>query len=300
MRPAVASRSAAVMAWRRCRDIGLDQQERGNMEVGGLVGIAVAIVFGIFFARRRPAATRGAKIVQSVVIVAVAAIAAAAGSLGAKYLTHYTGTPSQSDIDQTVRAVLQYPLLGVVVEDYPELKSKLRETVEAEIRNPAKDGPNRMNQFGADVRKRYITPMLLKADDDAARKAANADAVLVVQLQKSDVAACREFGVSGLSRPDQLGRDGAEKFKQSLAAREVAYRSGKASGQTRDQPTTDEIGTLLEASGYTPADFDRLNKIETLTPAEACAATVQLYSAPGKLPPGQGAVLSRYLLAAGG
>lgn len=270
------------------------------MELGGIIGIAVAVALGIYFKKKHPSPTGRGKIFQGLMIAITAAVVAGGISLGVQYLRYRNGTPNQSDIDRTVEAAQNYPLFGVVLEDFPELKPRLRATVEAEIKNPIKDGPNRLTQFGAEIRKRYITPMLLKADDASAIKASNADADFVAHLQKSDIASCREFGLTGLNDPKKLDREGTEKLKRLLAAREVAYRSGKASRQPREELTMDQVSDLLAEAGYSQADFDQLTSIETLATAEACAATAKLYSAPGKLPPAKAADLSRYLLAAGG
>jgi hypothetical protein len=108
--------------------------------LGGILGIAIAVALGAYFRNRHPAQTTLSRVMQFTLILIVAAAAGAAASIGGRYLRTVTGSPSKSDLDAAMLATKQFPLVGLVISEHPELERKAREAAEAELRNPTKGG----------------------------------------------------------------------------------------------------------------------------------------------------------------
>ena len=209
----------------------------------------------------------------------------------------FLGEPSGgSQLERVFDQVRHMPLVGVVLAENPGLEAQVRQAIKDEIANPTRSGPSRVFLLGAHLRQQYIVPALRDSDDAPALDSVKNMEALVLHLQASDVAACREFGAVGLTRPDKLDPEGAAIFKHALAAQEDAYRSGKAAAQKRDAPDNQQIKGLLAEAGYQQDDFQHLANYRDLSASEACAAMVKIYAAPAVLPPERGAIVARYLL----
>ena len=233
------------------------------------------------------------KLRRLVLVAAIAALGVAAGVLA----VNYTGRGSdESDVNQVFEQVRRTPLVRLVLQENPALEARVRQTIEEERLHPTNSGPNRLFQFGAEVRRQYIIPALRDCDDAAALDAIMVMSELVRHLRAADAETCRQLGQSGIQRPDKLDADGAEIFRRALAAQEGAYLNGKSAVKSRSQPDSTEFRAVLADAGYTPADFQQLANYPKLAANEACAAMDKLYAAPTSLPPERGAIVARYLL----
>ena len=269
------------------------------MDNWGLVlGIAVAAGVGAYFYSRK--ASRTQRLGQALAAVVAAALVAVLASAGMKYLRDSESLGVESDqtaaIDQSMRAIRETPLVGLVLRETPALDLKFRDAIEADMKNPPKGAPPHSFIVGAEVRRDIIAPTLRRADDAAVLDAIKAMQAFVKHLQATNVPLCREFGLIGLHQPDRLDATGAALFKRALGAQEEAYVNGKARSVAPQQITSQEVHKLLEEAGYTPADFDQLAALTKSSDPEGCAATVKLYQAPTLLPPARGGALARHLL----
>lgn len=236
------------------------------------------------------------KSAKSIVVVVVLGVILAAGFVFfSSTLVRYAAT-LMGGTEQALRQAEELPLIRLVVKENPSVDAEFRAAIEAERQNPTKDGPNRMFRVGAEVRKKYILPALVNADDPHILAAVKLMQDFTQHLQKSSPATCYEFGKIGLQRPEELDNEGAAIFKQVLAAQEDAYLNGKSASTKRTRPSDNDVSHALAEAGYTAADFKQLANYATLSQADGCAATVKLYSAAGLLPTERGAMVARYLL----
>ncbi len=265
--------------------------------IGIIVGIVVAIAVGSYIRSRRTGQRIGPAQVAS--IAAAAAIGAAIASLGWTYLSGHLDGPGaaeqQAAVDRALKTIRETPLLGLVTAENPAIEARFRKALEEQVKDPS-GGTGKPFELGAEIRRQYIVPVLRNADDAAALKAAKSTHELTLYLQKTNLSLCQQFGATGIQNPEKLDPEGALLFKRALAAQEDAYRSGKAQAATRPAVSDQELARTLAEAGYKSADFDTLALFAKLPPAEACAATVKLYAAPGLLPAERGALLARYLL----
>jgi hypothetical protein len=258
---------------------------------GSVVGIGVVAAIVGYLTSRKPHATRWQRIRHGLLIGLVAAVAGAGGAYLSRQLWG-----GGSDIDRAVQGTRELPLLRLVFDEHPQLVDKLRATAEDELRNPGRV-PSPAIEFGAALRKQYLLPALQKSDDALAVRAAASLETLAKHLRTTNVSLCREFGLTGIQDARKLDRQGSTLLKEALAVQEDAYRSGKP-GAPKPDLTDEQFAELLIAAGYNEADFQQLVNFEKLPPADACRATVKLYSAARALPqPGAGAVARRLLMA---
>ena len=263
--------------------------------LGAIFGIVAALVLGVYLRNRRRATGGRANLAQFALIIVVAMAAGALGGLGAPYLRQIAGTPSAGDVDRAMMAIRQQPLLGLVISESAAVESEVRQAAEAELTNPTKDGPDRLWQLGANIRQRLIVPALRNAGDAEALDAVKQFQDLATYLQRTNLPLCSEMGKRGIQRPDKLDSGAQEIFKRTLGTQEIAYRSGK-NASPRPHPSDEAVGQLFVKAGYGRQDFESLRKLAQLSDAEACAATIKLYSTPSRLSPQEGGVLARYIL----
>ena len=263
-------------------------------QVGIIVGIIAGIAASVLLGRRPAAAgaSLGSRVGRLAVIVLAAAVA---GGVTSGAMHYFRATSSGIPADRAVKELLATPLLRLVATEHPEIQVRMREAIEAELKSPTKTGPKRPFLLGQKIRQQYINPVLMRADDRSALAAIRKSYDLAAHLQKTNVALCRDFGVTGMQQWDKLDRIGQDIYQQMLSAQEDAYKNGKT-GAAKPAPPDEEIGKALTEAGYSPAEIEKLAKIETLPAAEACAATVRLYGAPANLPVPRGALLARALL----
>ena len=239
------------------------------------------------------AINRTSRVGRITLAVLLAAAVAALVGFGAQYLR----APADAEIERSVQAVKDMPLVGLVVGENPALEEKLRAAIVEEMKNPGQV-PSPAAKFGQETRQRYIVPSLLASDDETALKAVDGMQVLARHLQGKDVGLCREFGMVGLGNADKLDGDGKILLKQALALQEAAYRNGKGK-PARPALKAEEVGGYLSEAGYSEKDLAQLNAFAKLPPAEGCAATVRLYAAARTLAPARGGNLARWLLTIG-
>lgn len=202
-------------------------------------------------------------------------------------------------VEKALAELKGLPLMGLVLADVPGAEAKLRAAIEQELRQPTPPGqPTRPLLVVLDLRRDYITPALLAADDATATGALAAQAALIGHLLKTkDTAACREFASGGIQRVDRLDLQGQQLFRDTLSAVEAAYRSGHASGKRLPMPTGPEYLELLREAGLQKADFDKINSFATLSNEVSCEVELKIYSAPETLPAPKRGPFARYILA---
>ncbi len=190
------------------------------------------------------------------------------------------------------------PLVGLLLEQAPDARDRLRHAIEEELRAPTPSGPTRPLMVIGELRREYLAPALRGANDDSAVAAMAARAALVAHLQKTDLPACREFSLGGIQRIDKLDPEGQRLFKNVLESIEVAFRSSRAGGGTPlPVPTGAQIGDLLREAGFEKTDFDKLNSFATLSNEVSCEIELKVNEAPPKLPPDKRGPFSRFVIA---
>ncbi len=239
----------------------------------------------------RPAPKKSAR--QIAISAALVTILAAGFGYLTLTLVRHALSPSA---DQALTQAEELPLIRLVVKENPAVDAQFRAAVEAEKKDPTREGPNRMFKVGAEVRKRYIVPALANTDDRHALAALRSLQEFIQYLQQTAPATCFEFGKIGLQRPDKLDSKGAALFKRVLDTQEEAYLDGKAATRPQPRPTSNDLSRALVEAGYTDADFRQLASYATLSDADGCAVTAKLYSAAALLPAERGALVARYLL----
>jgi hypothetical protein len=204
----------------------------------------------------------------------------------------------RSPVDAALDEVRRMPMIGLVMADNSGVESRMRKAIEEEIKSPTRRGGlSRPYSLIADLRRQYIVPALRGADDASAMAAVAARAEFVRALRGSDAAACREFSLGPLRRPEALDAEARRLFGLWQQAVETAYRSGKAAaGQVRTLPNRTELVALLEQAGFRRIDFDRLNNFQVLSNDASCNIELKVDSVPPLLPADKRGPFARYLL----
>jgi hypothetical protein len=120
---------------------------------------------------------------------------------------------------------------------------------------------------------------------------------MVDHLQKTDLAACRQFAGEGIHDVAKLDSEGQRLFRAMLTAMEAAYRSGKANGGKAAPTSTEEFTALLQSAGFTADDFAKFSHVATLPDAELCTLEFRIDDAPGKLPEDKRGTFARFVIA---
>ncbi|HZV93902.1 MAG TPA: hypothetical protein VFF72_11840, partial [Caldimonas sp.] len=134
------------------------------------------------------------------------------------------------------------PLVGVVLADNPAIEAQLRAAVEADQRDP--QATSRAFLAVSEMRRTIVGPALAAADDASALAVMKARVDLVSHLEKTDLAACRQFSGDGIRDVNKLDDEGQRLFHAMLTTMEAAYRSGKANGKGKP-PTNEEFAAML-------------------------------------------------------
>lgn len=258
--------------------------------------IAVAAVGGAATVALRNRATKQslARTIGTIAAgFAAAGLGAAIAIFGLQYLS---GGSLASQVEEAMKAIKELPLVGLVISENPAVEGSLRQAVEADIKDPVKQGPARSWHVASELRVKYILPTMRNADDASVLSAIKLMNELAVYLQAHDVAMCRELGAVGLQHGDKMDRRAQEIFKRVLASQEVAYRNGKAAKQRQVVPSDAQLGAILLKAGFSPEDLQNLGNFMTLPTAQGCAMTVKLYDAPSHMAPAEGAPLARWML----
>jgi hypothetical protein len=190
----------------------------------------------------------------------------------------------KSPVDTALGEVRRVPLIGQVMAENPAVEARLRKAIEEEIRSPTQTGLSRPFSVVADLRREYIVPALRGADDASALAAVAARADFVRYLRRADPAACRQFALGTLQRPDLLDAEGQKLFGQVLQTLEAAWRNGKAATAPRPTFSREELVTVLQDAGFVKADFDRLNGFKTLSNEASCDVELKVDALPPELP----------------
>lgn len=263
-----------------------------------LVGLAVAGAVAAYLHGRKPAGM--GRVLQIAVIAAAAALSAAATGVGFTYLA---SRDNAAMVEEALQVVREAPLIGLVLKENAAVEARFRQAIEAELKDPAKNGPQQTFVVGGEVRRDFIMPALRNADDAAALGAISAMHAFVKYLQGTNVVLCKEFGLVGIRQPNRLDSNGGALFRRALTAQEEAYLNGRARAPittttttTQQQTTSQDAIRLLTDAGFTAGDFDTLAALARSSDADGCAITVKLYAAPALLPPQSGGILARYLL----
>jgi hypothetical protein len=222
----------------------------------------------------------------------LAIVTAAAVAWGAWRL----GGGGAGPVDSALEEVRRLPLIGPVMADNPAAESRMRAAIEEEMRNPTPSGPSRPFSLVTELRQQYVVPSLRGADDASALAALAARADFARYLRGADPAACRQFGLGALLRPDLLDAEGRRLFDVVLGTLEAAWRHGKVAGRPQPVATREEIAAMLPQAGFTPADFDRLKAVQTLSNEASCDLELKLDSAAPLLPVDRRGAFARAIL----
>jgi hypothetical protein len=191
----------------------------------------------------------------------------------------------KSPADRALDDVRRLPLIAAVMADTPDAESRMRKEIEEELRSPTRAGLSRPYSVVADLHRQYIVPALRAADDASAIAAVGARADFVRYLRRADPAACRQFALGDLQRPDLLGSEGRQLFGEYQQALLAAYRKGKTAGKPRPFLTRDELSAALRQAGFTKIDFDRLQGFQSLSNEVSCDVEIKVDAAAERLPP---------------
>ena len=202
----------------------------------------------------------------------------------------------KSPIDRALDDVRRLALIGAVMDDNPGAEDRMRKAIEAELNSPTPAGLSRPFSVVADLRRQYIVPALRAADDASALAALGARADFVRYLRRADTAACRQFALGTLQRPDLLESEGRQLFGEYQQALQVAYRNGKAAGKPQPLLTRDELTAALKQAGFTKMDFNRLQGFQTLSNEVSCDVEIKVDAAAALLPTEMRGPYARYVL----
>ena len=160
----------------------------------------------------------------------------------------------------------------MVLADNPAIEARLRTDVEEDQRNP--QATPRVFLAISEMRRTIVGPTLAAADDASALAVMKARADLVAYLEKTDLAACRQFSGDGIRDINKLDSEGQTLFRTMLTAMEAAYRSGKANGGKGKSASNEEFAAMLRTAGFTPDDFAKFSQTATLKDDELLQARV--------------------------
>jgi len=225
-------------------------------------------------------------VIGLVVVVAAAIATWAALRLGA----------GPGRVDAALDEIRRLPLVGPVMADNPAVEGRMRTAIEEEIRNPTLNGPSRPFVLVTELRRQYVVPALRGADDAGALAAVAARADFARHLRKADPAACRQFAMGALQRPDLLDAEGKRLFEIVLATLEAAWRYGKIANRPQPVLTRDELSASLRAAGFGPDDFERMNSLPKQSNEAVCDIELKLDSVPPLLPEDKRGAFARTIL----
>ena len=229
---------------------------------------------------------------STTIAIAVLAAGIVAAAIAAWAVRSFTGN---SATDQTMAQLRAQPLVGVVLADNPAIEARLRADVEEDQRNP--QATPRAFLTISEMRRTIVGPTLAAADDASALAVMKARADLVAHLEKTDLAACRQFSADGIRDVNKLDDEGQKLFRIMLTAMEAAYRNGKANGGKGKPASNEEFAAMLRSAGFTDDDFAKFSQAATLKDDELCKLELQIDDAPGKLPEDKRGTFARFVIA---
>lgn len=202
----------------------------------------------------------------------------------------------KSPVDRALDDIRRLPLIATAMDDNSGAGSRMRKAIEEELRSPTRSGLSRPFSVVADLRRQYIVPALRAADDASALAAVGARADFARYLRRADAAACRQFALGNLQRPDLLQPEGRQLFGEYIQALQAAYRNGKAADKPQPQLTRDELIAALRQVGFTKMDFDRLQGFQALSNEVSCDVEIKVDAAIERLPAPLRGPYARYVL----
>jgi hypothetical protein len=202
----------------------------------------------------------------------------------------------KSPVDTALDDIRRLPLIATVMADNPGAESRMRKAIEEELARPTRTGLSRPYALAADLRRQYIVPALRAADDPTALAALGARADFARYLRRADSAACRQFALGNLQRPELLPSEGRQLFAEYQQALLAAYRNGKAAGTPQPSLTREALGGALKQAGFTKVDFDRLQGFQTLSNEVSCDVEIKVDAAAERLPSQLRGPYARYAL----
>jgi len=202
----------------------------------------------------------------------------------------------KTEVDTALDQVRRVPLIGPVMAENAEVETRMRAAIEQELRSPTQSGLSRPFSLVGEIRRQYVVPALRGADDESAIAAVAARAQLVLYLRQADPAACRQFALGALQRPDLLDAEGQRLLGEVLQTLEAAWRSGKASAAPRPVLDREQLTATLQQAGFAKADFDRLGSFQTLSNEVSCDVEFKVDSVPPLLPADKRGAFARYVL----
>jgi hypothetical protein len=202
----------------------------------------------------------------------------------------------KSPADRAFDDVRRLPLIGTVLAETPAAEELMRKAIEEELRSPTPAGLSQPFSVVADLRRQYIVPTLRAADDTSALAALAARADFVRYLRRADPAACRQFALGNLLRPDLLQSEGRQLFAEYQQALLAAYRKGKVAGKQQPFLTRDALTAALKQAGFGKMDFDRLQGFPTLSNEISCDVEIKVDAAVERLPLQTRGPYARYVL----
>jgi hypothetical protein len=202
----------------------------------------------------------------------------------------------KSPVDRALDDIRRLPLIATAMDDNAGAGSRMRNAIEEELRSPTRSGLSRPFSVVADLRRQYIVPALRAADDASALAAVGARADFARYLRRADAAACRQFALGNLQRPDLLQPEGRQLFGEYIQALQAAYRNGKAAGKAQPQLTRAELVAALRQVGFTKMDFDRLQGFQALSNEVSCDVEIKVDAAVERLPAPLRGPYARYVL----
>lgn len=200
-----------------------------------------------------------------------------------------------SPVETALADIRRVPLIGPVMAERPDVEKRMRAAIEEELRSPSQGSLSRPYGLVTDIRRQYVVPTLRNADDATSITAVAARAEFARYLRGLDTAACRQFALGTLQRPDLLDADGQRLFREVLQTLEAAWRSGKV-GKPKPSLNRDELTAILQQAGFTRADFDRLNTFKTLSNDVSCDVELKVDSVLPLLPEDKRGSFARSIL----
>jgi hypothetical protein len=229
---------------------------------------------------------------NTTIVIAVLAACIVAAAVVAWAVKSFTGG---SGTEKAMAELRAQPLVGVVLADNPAIEARVRAAVEEDQRDP--QATPRAFLAIAEIRRTIVGPSLSAADDADALAVMEARAELVGHLEKTDLAACRQFAGDGIRDVNKLDPDGQRLFRAMLTAMEAAYRSGKANAGKAKPATNQEFAAMLQSAGFTPDDFAKFSRIATLKDDDLCRLEFRIDDAPAKLPEDKRGPFARFVIA---
>lgn len=188
---------------------------------------------------------------------------------------------SGGSTDDAMQQFLKLPLIGVVLEEEPLAKQQLQSmmvdlasagSTEERVHLTAK-----IRAFLVNLRKTYVTPALLKSEDQYILREWQAEATLIRFLSLVNTRLCKEYFISGVSNIKDLDQRGQALFMQTLQSLEDAFRNGRSQDKVQQIIGDDEMSTVMELLNLSANEIQIIRDPAARSDAEVCEATKKMY-----------------------